>query len=118
MMREWVAGVDEAGRGPLAGPVCAAAVILRADDVPAGIGDSKTIAAAQRLDLARVIEARALASAVAFASVAEIDRVNILQASLLAMRRAVESLSVAPASVLIDGNRCPEGLRCPARALV
>lgn len=112
------AGVDEAGRGPLAGPVYAAAVILDPDNVPDGITDSKALSAARRERLADEIRARALASAVAFVGVAEIDRLNILRASLLAMRYALEALAVAPDSALIDGNRCPDGLRCPAQAIV
>lgn len=112
------AGVDEAGRGPLAGPVCAAAVILNPDDVPDGIADSKRLSAARRERLAIEIQARAVASAVVFVGVADIDRINILQASLLAMRQAIEALSIAPAMALIDGNRCPADLACAARAIV
>ena len=113
-----VAGVDEAGRGPLAGPVCAAAVILDPDRAPEGLADSKILKAEVRERLAREIEAGALAYAVAFASTAEIDALNILNASLLAMRRAVEALHPGPESVLVDGNRCPDGLPCPARSIV
>lgn len=113
-----VAGVDEAGRGPLAGPVCAAAVILDPTRLPVGIADSKALPAAVREQLASEIEQTAVACAVAFASAAEIDAINILQATLLAMRRAVLALTPAPAQVLIDGNRCPDGLPCPARAIV
>jgi len=113
-----VAGVDEAGRGPLAGPVCAAAVILDPDRAPEGLADSKVLKAEVRERLAREIEAGALAYAVAFASTAEIDALNILNASLLAMRRAVEALHPGPESVLVDGNRCPDGLPCPARSIV
>jgi ribonuclease HII len=112
------AGIDEAGRGPLAGPVYAAAVILDPEDIPEGITDSKALSAVRREMLASLIEQRALAWAVAWASVAEIDRINILQASLLAMRRAVEALALAPSLALVDGNRCPDGLGCPARAVV
>lgn len=112
------AGVDEAGRGPLAGPVYAAAVILDPDDLIEGIADSKILAAPRREALAREIEARALASAVAAVDVHDIDRLNILQASLLAMRRALEGLRIVPGMALIDGNRCPDGLCCPARAIV
>lgn len=110
--------MDEAGRGPLAGPVCAAAVIFRPDRAkPAGIDDSKALSARRREELAVAIKEAALAWSVAWASVEEIDRLNILQASLLAMRRAVESLSRAPDEVLIDGLHCPR-LAVPARAIV
>ena len=111
-------GVDEAGRGPLAGPVVAAAVILDPQRPVGGIDDSKKLSPKTRERLAEEIRANALAWAVAEASVEEIDRLNILQASLLAMRRAVEQLSLAPEYALIDGNRCPEALPCPARAVI
>lgn len=110
-------GVDEAGRGPLAGPVVAAAVILNPDQPIDGLNDSKKLSARHRETLAVEIRARALAWAVAEASVEEIDGINILQASLLAMRRAVESLAIKPELALIDGNRCPR-LDCPAQAVV
>ncbi len=110
-----VAGVDEAGRGPLAGPVVAAAVVLCPRDIPAGLADSKTLSRAARAVLAAELEARAEVS-VAQASVAEIDALNILQASLLAMRRALDRLR--PGYALIDGNRLPEGLGCDAEAVV
>lgn len=113
-----IAGVDEAGRGPLAGPVCAAAVILNPAAVPAGLNDSKALTQAQRERLAPLIEARALAFGVAWASPAEIDALNILQATMLAMRRAVALLVPGPGLVLVDGNRIPEGLTAPARAVV
>ena len=102
-----VAGVDEAGRGPLAGPVVAAAVIL--DDLHpiAGLADSKKLSAARRETLYDEIRAKALCCSIAQASVEEIDRLNILQATLLAMRRAVEGLRLKPAKVLVDGNRLP-----------
>lgn len=110
-----VCGVDEAGRGPLAGPVFAAAVILDVARPVAGITDSKKLPAARRDALAREIQANALAWAVASASVGEIDRLNILQASLLAMKRAVEQLGVAPEEVLVDGLHCPRiGMRVRA----
>jgi ribonuclease HII len=112
-----VAGVDEAGRGPLAGPVFAAAVVLERAAPIAGLADSKTLSARNRTALAVQIKARALAWAVASASVAEIDRLNILQASLLAMRRAVEALDMRPGEALIDGLYCP-ALPIPARAIV
>ena len=110
-------GVDEAGRGPLAGPVVAAAVILDPDRPIDGLNDSKKLSTRRREALAVEIRARALAWAVAEASVEEIDGINILQASLLAMRRAVESLAIKPELALIDGNRCPR-LDCPAQAVV
>lgn len=113
-----VAGVDEAGRGPLAGPVCAAAVILDPMNRPLGINDSKQLSAARRERLAQEIKTSALAWAVAFVEVAEIDRINILQAALLAMREALQALAVTPTLALIDGNRCPTGLPCPAQAVV
>jgi ribonuclease HII len=102
-----VAGVDEAGRGPLAGPVVAAAVIL--DDLRpiAGLNDSKKLSAARREKLFDEIRAKALCCSIAHASVEEIDEINILQATLLAMRRAVEGLRLKPAKVLVDGNRLP-----------
>lgn len=102
-----VAGVDEAGRGPLAGPVMAAAVILHPDRPIAGLADSKLLSPARREVLAVLIRERAWAYAVASASVAEIDELNILQASMLAMQRAVLALSPTPQAVIVDGNRCP-----------
>ena len=102
-----VCGVDEAGRGPLAGPVFAAAVILNPMQSIEGLRDSKKLSEAKRDLLAPQIRARALAWAIAEASEEEIDRLNILQASMLAMRRAVEALSMVPTLALIDGNRCP-----------
>jgi ribonuclease HII len=112
-----VCGVDEAGRGPLAGPVYAACVVLDQARPIAGLADSKQLAAQRRETLAAQIREQALAWAVAYASVGEIDRLNILQATLLAMRRAVEQLGVRPDEVLVDGNRCPE-LGLPVRAVV
>ena len=102
-----VCGVDEAGRGPLAGPVAAAAVILDDNNPIEGLADSKKLSELQRNRLAILIRERALAWAVAYADVAEIDQLNILQATLLAMRRAVEALSVRPHQVLVDGLYCP-----------
>jgi ribonuclease HII len=110
-------GVDEAGRGPLAGPVMAAAVILDPRNPIDGLDDSKKFSAKRRDALAIEIRAKAIAWAVAEASVEEIDRINILQATLLAMRRAVEALHIAPTHALIDGDRCPK-LVCPAQAIV
>ena len=111
------AGVDEAGRGPLAGPVAAAAVILRTTAPIAGLRDSKQLTAARRESLAAEIRALAVAWAVGWADAAEIDRINILRASLLAMQRAVMALAVRPARVLVDGNVCPR-LPCPVQACV
>ena len=113
-----VAGVDEAGRGPLAGPVCAAAVILDPADLPRGIDDSKKLTSARRDAAYDEIMARALAVALSFGSLAEIERLNIRGATLLAMRRAVSGLSLRPAHALIDGRDVPPGLPCPAQALV
>lgn len=115
--RGWVCGVDEAGRGPLAGPVFAAAVILADDVVIVGLADSKKLTARKREALASEIRASATAWSVASATVEEIDALNILRASLLAMRRAVDGLMVAPREVLVDGLHCPE-LECPVRAIV
>ncbi len=112
-----VAGVDEAGRGPLAGPVVAAAVILDPARPIAGLADSKALSPARREALFALVRERALCCSVAEASVEEIDRLNILQATLLAMRRAVEGLAVPPARVLVDGNRLPP-LAVPAEAIV
>jgi ribonuclease HII len=112
-----VAGVDEAGRGPLAGPVVAAAVILSPARPIAGLRDSKLLSAMARERLAVEIRAKAIAWAVGESDVAEIDALNILQATMLAMQRAVAALTIAPGEAWIDGNRCPE-LRCAARAIV
>lgn len=112
-----VAGVDEVGRGPLAGPVIAAAVILDPDRPIEGLRDSKKLSERRRADLASQIRERALAWSLGRAEVDEIDRINILQASLLAMQRAVAGLPIAPALVLVDGNRCPR-LNFPSRAVV
>ena len=112
-----VAGVDEVGRGPLAGPVVAAAVILDPQRPIDGLADSKTLSEARREELAPLIRERALAWALGRAEVEEIDAINILQASLLAMRRAVLALTTAPEYVLVDGNKCPE-LPCPSEAIV
>ncbi len=103
-----VAGVDEAGRGPLAGPVVAAAVILRPDLVIDGLRDSKQLAATRRDALAREIKIKALCWSVAWADRAEIDALNILAATMLAMRRAVLGLSMMPTGVQVDGNRLPK----------
>ena len=112
-----VAGVDEAGRGPLAGPVVAAAVILDQRQPIKGLADSKKLTALRREKLFDEIRAKALCCSIAQASVEEIDRLNILQATLLAMRRAVEGLRLKPNKVLVDGNRLPD-IGLPAHAIV
>ena len=112
-----VAGVDEAGRGPLAGPVYAACVILDPERPIPGLADSKVLSPKRRESLAQQIRARALAWSIEPAEVEEIDRINILHATMAAMARAVERLSVTPDEVLVDGNRLPP-LRLPARAIV
>ena len=114
---KFVAGVDEVGRGPLAGPVVAAAVILDETRPVEGLADSKTLSARRREELSAVIKECALCWALGRAEVEEIDRLNILQASLLAMRRAVMALTIQPALVLVDGNQAP-GLTCPVTTLV
>ncbi|MFX1682736.1 ribonuclease HII [Mitsuaria sp. CC2] len=119
---EWVregllCGVDEAGRGPLAGPVVAAAVILDDQHPIKGLNDSKVLSEKKREQLFDEIRAKALCFCIAEATVEEIDRVNILQATMLAMRRAVEGLRLKPAHVQVDGNRLPV-LRIPAEAIV
>ena len=103
-----ICGVDEAGRGPLAGPVYAAAVILDPAKPIAGLNDSKKLSEKARDRLACIIKAEALAWHIASTTVEEIDRLNILQATLLAMTRAVEGLKIQPEKVLVDGNRCPD----------
>lgn len=116
-MNRLVAGIDEVGRGCLAGPVYAAAVILPDDHGLIGLADSKTLSAKQRERLAPQIERTATAFAVGIASVEEIDRINILQATFLAMRRAVEALGVLPALCLVDGSQRP-ALPAPVRMIV
>lgn len=112
-----IAGVDEVGRGPLAGPVTAAAVILNPDDIPEGLNDSKKLTAKRRKALDAVIHTQAEVS-VAHATVEEIDRINILKASHLAMERAVAGLYPPPDYLLIDGNLIPQGLRTRSEAVV
>lgn len=112
-----ICGVDEAGRGPLAGPVSAAAVILDPDNPIPGLNDSKKLSEKQREQLAPLIRERALAWAVAYASVEEIDQLNILQATLLAMKRAVLALNIQPELVLVDGLFCPD-TGIPSEAIV
>lgn len=111
------AGVDEAGRGPLAGPVVAAAVILDLAKPILGLADSKVLSAARRVELASKIRDHAASWYIASASESEIDDINILHATMLAMRRAVLGLSTAPTLVLIDGNRCPD-VPYPSKAIV
>ncbi|MDN5881914.1 MAG: ribonuclease HII [Nitrosospira sp.] len=113
----WVCGVDEAGRGPLAGPVFAACVVLDPDYRIDGLADSKTLSENERNRLTLAIKTYSVSWAIGFASVKEIDRLNILQASLLAMKRAVESLSFIPGRVLVDGNHGPR-LKCPVTTIV
>lgn len=112
-----VCGVDEAGRGPLAGPVVAAAVIVDISNCPQGLNDSKKLDATRREALLAELQAHAEIG-VGVASVEEIDEINILQATMLAMTRAVAALPRAPHIALIDGNRCPKGLACASRAIV
>lgn len=117
-MTTLICGVDEAGRGPLAGAVYAAAVILDPLRPIVGLADSKTLSEKKRDALTELIKADALAWAIASATVEEIDSINILHASMLAMKRAVESLSIVPRHAMIDGNRCPPELPCPATAII
>ena len=112
-----IAGVDEVGRGPLAGPVTAAAVILDPSNIPQGLNDSKKLSAKRRENLYDLI-LKSSTVAVTHVSVEEIDRINILQASLLAMRNAVAALRPQPAHLLIDGNRVPDPINIPAQPIV
>lgn len=112
-----VAGVDEVGRGPLAGPVVTAAVILDPDNPIEGLMDSKKLTESRREKLAEIIKENCLAWSIGRAEVEEIDEINILQATMLAMQRAIAALSPAPDHALIDGNRCPE-LPCTAEAII
>ncbi len=113
-----IAGVDEAGRGPLAGPLAVAAVILDPARPIAGLDDSKKLSAARREALYPLIVERALAHCVVLIEPDEIDRLNIFQATMAGMRRAVAGLAVTAAEVLIDGNQLPQGLPCPGRAII
>ena len=117
-MNSLVAGVDEAGRGPLAGPVCVAAVILDPARAIDGLGDSKQLSERRREALYPLILERALAWRIEFVEAAEIDQRNILQATMAGMRRAVALLSPAAGHALVDGNRVPDGLPCPATAII
>lgn len=114
---KFIAGVDEVGRGPLAGPVLAAAVILDPSIIIEGLRDSKKLTEKKRIVLSGRIKQDALCWAIGMASVAEIDTLNILQASLLAMKRAIESLSIVPHQVLVDGNICPQ-ITIQAKAII
>ena len=116
-IHDWVCGVDEAGRGPLAGPVVAAAVVLDPDRPIPGLRDSKRLSASQRDRLAALIRAQARAWSLGSASVEEIDTLNILKATLLAMKRAVEGLPRMPIRALVDGNQAP-ALSCPVQLIV
>jgi ribonuclease HII len=113
-----IAGVDEAGRGPLAGPVAVAAVILDPRRPIAGLGDSKALSEARRDELEPFIRERALAWHVEWVAAAEVDRLNILHATMAGMARALRALAPSAEHALIDGNRLPPGLPCPAEALV
>jgi len=112
-----IAGVDEAGRGPLAGPVVAAAVVLDPSNVPEGLADSKRLSAGQRERLFDAIVQQAICHAVGLASVEEIDRLNIFKATMLAMERAVAGLRLAPHAIVVDGKHTPR-VACPAEAVV
>jgi ribonuclease HII len=113
-----IAGIDEAGRGPLAGPVFAAAVILEPGRRIRGLKDSKLLPAAERERLAEIIRRKAVAWAVASSDVAEIDSLNILRATMLAMRRAFDALGVVPAEALVDGDRAPDIVGCPVHPII
>lgn len=115
---EIICGADEAGRGPIAGPVYAAAVVLDPDNPVEGLKDSKKLSEKQRDALAPEIKQKAKAWAIASCTTEEIDQLNILWASMLAMKRAIEALAVKPTIALIDGNRIPKGLAMPAEAIV
>jgi ribonuclease HII len=116
--QELVAGVDEAGRGPLAGPVAAAAVILDPLRPPAGLGDSKALSEAEREAAFAEILAKAIAVSFALLPPSDIDRLNIRGATLEAMRRAVAGLAIQPTHVIVDGRDTPPGLACPCRAII
>jgi ribonuclease HII len=118
LLSQYTAGCDEAGRGPLGGPVVAAAVILPPATPIAGLADSKMLSAKQRDYLTGIIKTLALYCAIGEATVAEIDELNILQATLLAMERAVNGLPVLPKHLLVDGNQLPAHLPCPATAII
>lgn len=112
-----ICGVDEAGRGPLAGPVCAAAVILKPNDIIEGVNDSKKLTEKKREMLYDIIKERAISYSIAFATVEEIEELNILNATMLAMKRAVEGLSVPADYAIIDGNKTPD-LQIPCNYVI
>jgi ribonuclease HII len=112
-----ICGVDEAGRGPLAGPVCAAAVILKPNDIIEGVNDSKKLTEKKREMLYDIIKERAVSYSIAFATVEEIEELNILNATMLAMKRAVEGLSVPADYAIIDGNKTPN-LQIPCNYVI
>lgn len=116
--RRLIAGVDEAGRGPLAGPVVCAAVILDPKHPIAGLGDSKALSEKKRQELFPLIQQYSLAWKIIFIDAADIDRLNIFKATMEGMRRAVSELTIEPQHALIDGNKVPPGLPCSAEALV
>ena len=113
-----ICGVDEAGRGPLAGPVCAAAVILPEGTVIEGLDDSKKLTEKKREKLYDIIKQTAVAYSVAYGTLEEIETVNILEATYLAMNRAIDGLTVKPDFALIDGNRVPRGIKIPCETVV
>ncbi|MBQ2286480.1 MAG: ribonuclease HII [Clostridia bacterium] len=113
-----ICGVDEAGRGPLAGPVCAAAVILPEDAVIEGLNDSKKLSEKKREMLYDVIKEKALAFSVAYGTLEEIEELNILQATFIAMNRAIDGLEIKPDFALIDGNRVPKDIKIPCETVV
>lgn len=113
-----VCGVDEAGRGPLAGPVCAAAVILAPDTVIEGLDDSKKLSEKKRERIFDVITEKAISFSVAFGTLEEIESLNILEATFLAMNRAIDGLSVKPDFALIDGNRAPKNIKIPCETVI
>ena len=115
---KYICGVDEAGRGPLAGPVCAAAVILPIDTEIKGLNDSKKLSEKKREELFPVIKEKAIGYSIAFASVEEIEEHNILNATYLAMNRAIEGLGIPADFALIDGNRVPTGIKVPCQTVV
>ena len=115
---KYVCGVDEAGRGPLAGPVCAAAVIFPEDVEIEGLNDSKKLSEKKRESLYDIIKEKALAYCIAFGSVEEIESINILEATFVAMNRAIEGLSVSADYALIDGNRVPKNIKIPCETVV
>ena len=115
---KFICGVDEAGRGPLAGPVCAAAVILPDDCEIEGLNDSKKISEKKREMLFDIIIDKALAYSIAYGTLEEIEEYNILQATYIAMNRAIEGLSIKPDFALIDGNRVPKGITIPCETVV